>query len=286
MYRYELVLNFRENSAHSGTLFAGKAIVTIKFNAMGMINKLRMRYLYRGEWREKYATLESIYKSIHEGRYQNRVEAVRGLRTIIAAGGMVSGELAAEELPEIWPSQGEKGQYTGLVLLEFRVNEGFEVLERLRQRVNLWPQTLLSFVSADGQSLMVVIPYRLTGGEMAVDEQQAKLFHAYAYKRAADFAYGSTGRKVKEVKHDGNESFRVSFDNPAYRDGPTHGTPDGDVSQAGEPACGSNARHRNAARLYASRDGYHEVQLYLSRIGIQRGDGEGGVRHASGQRVL
>ena len=84
------------------------------------------------------------------------------------------------------------------IVLEFRVDEGFEVLERLRQRVNLWPQTLLSFQSANGRSLLVLIPYRLTGGGMPATEVQATLFHAYAYKRAADFAYGSTGRQVVE----------------------------------------------------------------------------------------
>ena len=181
-----------------------------------MTNKLRMRYLYRGEWHVKYVTLESIYKWMREGKYQNRVEAARGLRTINMTGGMVSGSLAADELPMVWPAQGEKGQYTGLVLLEFRVDEGFEVLKSLRQRVNLWPQTLLSFESADGRSLLVLIPYRLTGGGMPATEAQATLFHQYAYKRAADFAFGSTGRQVKEVKHDGSEWFHVSFDFDAY----------------------------------------------------------------------
>ena len=183
---------------------------------MGMTNKLRMRYLYRGEWHVKYVTLESIYKWMREGKYQNRVEAARGLRTINMTGGMVNGSLAADELPMVWPAQGEKGQYTGLVLLEFRVDEGFEVLKSLRQRVNLWPQTLLSFESADGRSLLVLISYRLTGGGMPATEAQATLFHQYAYKRAADFAFGSTGRQVKEVKHDGSEWFHVSFDFDAY----------------------------------------------------------------------
>jgi len=186
------------------------------FSTMGMTNKLRMRYLYRGEWHVKYVTLESIYKWMLEGKYQNRVEAARGLRTINMTGGMVSGSLAADELPMVWPAQGEKGQYTGLVLLEFRVDEGFEVLKSLRQRVNLWPQTLLSFESADGRSLLVLISYRLTGGGMPATEAQATLFHQYAYKRAADFAFGSTGRQVKEVKHDGSEWFHVSFDFDAY----------------------------------------------------------------------
>ena len=76
-------------------------------------------------------------------------------------------------------------------LLEFRLDDGYEVLERLRQKVNLWPQTMLSFVSADGRSLLVLIPYRLTGGGVPVTESQVALFQQYAYKRAADFAVGS-----------------------------------------------------------------------------------------------
>ena len=55
-------VNFRENSACCGTVFACRALVTIDFGSMGIIEKLRMRYLYRGEWREKYVTLESVWK--------------------------------------------------------------------------------------------------------------------------------------------------------------------------------------------------------------------------------
>jgi hypothetical protein len=177
-----------------------------------------MKFRYRKEWREKYVTLESIWKWVRNGKYLARVEATRGLRDITTStvDGMVTGDIAADDLPIVWPAQGEKGVYTGLVLLEFRVDDGFDALERLRQRVNLWPQTLLSFVSADGRSLLVLIPYRLTRGVLPVAESQVALFQQYAYKRAADFAYGSTGRQVKEVVHDGTESFRVSFDVDAF----------------------------------------------------------------------
>lgn len=178
--------------------------------------KLKMKYRYRGEWRVKYVTLENVWKWIQEGRYQNRVAAVRGLGEINSVGGMLEGDLAAEELPVVWPVKGEDDQYTGLVMLEFLVEEGCEVMERLRQRVNLWPQTLLSFLSADGRSLLVLIPYQLTGGGLPETDEQVALFHEYAYKRAADFAYGTTGRKVKEVKHDGNEWFYVSADADAF----------------------------------------------------------------------
>ena len=185
---------------------------------METMTKLRMKFRYRKEWREKYVTLESIWKWVRNGKYLARVEATRGLRDITTStvDGMVTGDIAADDLPIVWPAQGEKGVYTGLVLLEFRVDDGFDALERLRQRVNLWPQTLLSFVSADGRSLLVLIPYRLTGGALPVAESQVALFQQYAYKRAADFAYGSTGRQVKEVVHDGTESFRVSFDVDAF----------------------------------------------------------------------
>ena len=180
--------------------------------------KLRMRYRYRGEWRDKYIGLENLCRWIRDGKFQARVEAARGLRDIITStvDGKVTGDTAADDLPIVWPAQGEGGRYTGLVMLEFRVNEGYDVLDRLRQRVNLWPQALMSFASATARSLLVLIPYRLTDGGMPETETQIALFRQYAYKRAADFAFGSTGRKVKEVVHDGTESFRVSFDADIY----------------------------------------------------------------------
>ena len=188
----------------------------VKLARMESNIKVRMKYRYRKEWREKYVTLESIWKWMREGKYQTRVEAARGLRELGTSMGRLNRDVAAEELPVVWPTQGEKLQYTGLVLLDFRVDDGYDVMERLRQKVNLWPQTLLSFVSADGRSLFVLIPYRLTGGGLPKDDAQRSLFQQYAYKRAAEFAYGSTGRQVVEVAHDGNEHFRVSFDLDAY----------------------------------------------------------------------
>ena len=197
-------------------VFAVKIIVNNNKGTMETNVKLRMKYRYRGEWQEKCVPLESVVKWTREGRYRKRVEAARGNGDIMTSYGMMSGQLVTEELPEIWPAQGDGGRYTGLVLLEFRVDEGLEVLERLRRKVNLWPQTLLSFVGTSGCSLLVLIPYRLTGGGMPATESQVALFQQYAYKRAAEFAYGSTGMKVAEVVHDGSESFRVSYDAKAY----------------------------------------------------------------------
>ncbi len=183
---------------------------------MKTTNKVLLKYLYRQEWREKCVTLETVLDWTRQGKYRHRVEAVRGLDEIAMTGGMVSGPLAAEELPRICPAVGEKGEYTGLVLLSFRVEGGVEVLERLRSVVNQWEQTLMSFMGTSGQSLKVLIPYRLMGGGLPADAAQVALFQQYAYKRAAEYALASTGIKVEEAVHDGTEHFRISFDPQAY----------------------------------------------------------------------
>ena len=180
------------------------------------MTKVLMKYLYRQHWREKYVTLQTVAEWIRKGRYQKRVDAVRNLRDYPMMGGMVGGPIVEEELPLVSPAVGEGGAYTGLVLLTFQVEGGTELLEQLRQKVNLWEQTLLSFVGASGQSLVVLIPYRLIGGGLPTDDGQVVLFQQYAYKRAADFALASTGIKADEVTHDGKESFRLSSDPAVY----------------------------------------------------------------------
>ena len=180
------------------------------------ISKVLMKYLYRREWKEKYVTLSQIAEWTKSGKYRSRVDAARGFREISVDGGMVCGPMAAEELPKVMPAQGAEGGYTGLVLLSFRVDEGVETLERLRRTVNLWEQTVLSFIGAEGRSLEVIVAYRLVGGGLPAGEPQVALFQQYAYKRAAEFALASTGFKPVEVAHDGSESFRISCDEQVY----------------------------------------------------------------------
>ena len=175
-----------------------------------------MNYLFRNQWRKKCVALNEIHNWICKGKYKKRVNAVKGLDEIAIEGGMVTGPLAAESLPVVRPAVGEKGAYTGLVLLSFRVEEGVAVLERLRQVVNLWEQTLMSFIGTSGRSLKVIIPYRLIGGGLPTEAAQVTLFQQYAYKRAAAFAQNATGIKPEEVVHNGTEYFRISFDPKAY----------------------------------------------------------------------
>ena len=161
-------------------------------------------------------SLSKIAEWTKSGKYRSRVEAARGFREISVDGGKVCGPMAAEGLPKVMPAKGAQGQYTGLVLLSFRVDEGVETLERLRRTVNLWEQTVLSFIGAEGRSLEVVVKYRLSRGGLPVEDSQVTLFQQYAYRRAAEFALASTGFKPVEVAHDGSESFRISYDEQVY----------------------------------------------------------------------
>ena len=171
-----------------------------------------MEYPYRQGWRSKYVKISKIVEWTRDGKHLRTIEAVRGLRMPRTDGsGMITGTLAAKGLPRILPARcQEKPGYTGLVLLSFRIREGVETLEQLRSMVNLWSQTLLSFVGSSGSSLKVLIPYQLTGGGLPTDEAQVALFQQYAYKRAAEYVLASTGIKPEEVIHDGTEGFRVS----------------------------------------------------------------------------
>ena len=195
-----------------------------------------MKFLYRQEWREKCITLKEVADWITGGHFAKQVNAVRGLGKVQTTDGMMSGPIVAGELPFICPSTGvlpngggsssaataktgsssrskkaERG-YTGLVLLSLRVIEGMAVIEQLRQRVNLWPQTLLTFVGSSGQSLKVVMAYRLTDGSLPSNETQTTLFRQYAYKRAAEYVLASTGFMAEERTPDGSEGFRLSHD--------------------------------------------------------------------------
>ena len=182
---------------------------------MNKTTSVRMTYHFRKELRSKCVTLDEVAGRIASGYYQRRVNAVRLLDEVPTELGMNSGTIAAEGLPSIYPAWGLEG-YTGLVLISFRIAEGQEILERLRRQVNLWQQTLMSFIGTSGQSLKVLIPYRLPDGDLPTDPRQLSLFQQYAYKRTAEYAFHSTGIRPEEVKHDGSEHFRISADAQVY----------------------------------------------------------------------
>lgn len=190
--------------------------------AKGKQGKMMMRYVFRGEQREKAASLEKLFLWITNGRYRRAVEAVR--EDIKATGNMPDGAAVGSEgtdgdirvmaggLPVVTVP-------TGLAVLTLMTTGGQAQLEQLRERVNLMPQTVLSFVCADGLSLQVLMAYVLPDGSLPVgDERAAALFQQYACRRAVDFVWAATG-----VMGMARTTFQLSWDARAYRN--THVQP-------------------------------------------------------------
>lgn len=179
------------------------------------MERMKMRYLYRSEQREKWISLDGIYKLIKTENYGKRVSAVRQETLVSGHGTSADGEEAASLLPVINPEVGEYG-YTGYVLLSLRTTDGMERLEQLRRRVNQFPQTVLSFVGSSGQSLKVIMSYALLDGSLPRTERSVCQFRQMATNRASDFLFASTGVRPEIASEVGESHFRISSDPSAY----------------------------------------------------------------------
>ena len=63
-------------------MFACKVKGIMTISVMERMSKLKMKYRYRGEWREKYVSLETVWQWVRDGKYRKRVEVVRGMGDI------------------------------------------------------------------------------------------------------------------------------------------------------------------------------------------------------------
>lgn len=179
------------------------------------MERMKMRYMYRSEQREKWISLDEIYKLIKTETYGKRVSAVRQETLVSGHVPYIDGEEAASLLPVIYPEEGEHG-YTGFVPLSLRITDDMERLEQLRRRVNQFPQTVLSFVGSSGQSLKVIMTYALLDGSLPRTERDASQFHQMATNRASDFLFASTGEQPEVASEVGESHFRISSDPSAY----------------------------------------------------------------------
>lgn len=167
---------------------------------------VNLRYRYRGAWKNRAESLEKIARWIKEGRNKRQVSNIR--RQLLAADDdeKAQMEAVAGGLPFVQP-------LTGTVVLSLGATEGLPLVSRLRRRVNMMPQTRLSFLAADGRSLVVVQCYERLDGSLPTDAREAALFNQYALRRAADFVWAATGVKPDEEAATG---FYLSSDSEAY----------------------------------------------------------------------
>ncbi len=139
-------------------------------------NKVRMDYLYRKEWKKKNMTMNELWQQVKDGKYLRLVKGVRGEDAVMTSTGLGIKDVAASDLPKIWPAWESDGRYTGRVLLSFRIVDDGQLLQWLRQRVSEMPQTELVMTGSSGTSLKVVMRYSLPDGLLPTEEQARRLF--------------------------------------------------------------------------------------------------------------
>ena len=169
--------------------------------------KVLVKYFSRGLWREKTQSLADIYAIIQNKKHEKRVFALR--EELIADAYQI--KLADMEdfidLPTVHLP-------TGMVALTLPADSQ-QQLELLRQRVQLFSQTLMVFQSVDGRHLVVLMSYELSDGTLPTKKKDVRLFQQYAFRRAADFVLASTGVKAEEDDASQGQQFYLSSDDKA-----------------------------------------------------------------------
>ena len=169
--------------------------------------KVTVKSLYRGEWKEKTQQLVDIYALISSSKYSKQVGKLREELLLSDLDSVQAFMEDYAELPTVHMP-------TGMVVLHLPV-DSLQQLEQVRQRVVLFPQTLMTFQSADGRHLVVVMCYELSDGTLPSQQHDVRLFRQYAYRRAADFVLASTGVKAAESRVAPGRRFHMSSDERA-----------------------------------------------------------------------
>lgn len=76
------------------------------------LNQVRMDYLYRNEWKTKDTTMSELCQQVKEGKYLRLVKGVRGEEAVITRAGLGIQNVAASDLPKVWPAWETSGGYT------------------------------------------------------------------------------------------------------------------------------------------------------------------------------
>ena len=169
--------------------------------------KVLMRYLFHGMWKEKMHKFSDIYAFINGKKFQKQVEKLRDEFIVNATEPGQTGWDDSIELPIAKAP-------AGTVVLRLPAGSQ-QQLELLRQRVQLFPQMLMAFQSVDGRSLVVLMCYELSDGTLPTKKKDVRLFQQYAFRRAADFVLASTGVKADESDIEQSQLFYVGSDDKA-----------------------------------------------------------------------
>ena len=223
------------------------------------MKKVIVKYLYRGQEKEKEITVADWHQLLASDKYQHTVGR---LRANIALEGphCVGTPEGLTDLPDVHVST--SGTYHGLLVLTLLVSEGTS-WSRLRHVVGMLPQTLLAFRGSSGRTLKVVCMATLPEGLLPEGDHDIRLFRQHAMALAAHYYEGQTGLKV--VAGDGGRRCRMSSD----RDAIYHERAIAFVLEQPTEPLAISLRRRTAALPLVATDrlpGYDDSMMQMTRF--------------------
>lgn len=109
--------------------------------------------------------------------------------------------------------------YNGLVLLSVEGLTDAREAAALRDKVSRLPQTMIAFVGSSAKTVKILVPFARPDHTLPQTVEQARVFHAHAYRWAVNFYQGQLlgeKRTITLRKPKPDESCRFSYDPGLY----------------------------------------------------------------------
>lgn len=183
--------------------------------------KVKLTYFYRSEAKSKSVDIQDIINSILSKKHIRAVEQLRERISLFKTEGITSSAAKETMVPIVHfasyvPDSGMEPAttYTGLVTVTIPI--AGKAAETLRPKLTTLPQVMAVFTGSSGETLKVVIPYRLTDNTLPASEMDVTHFHATAYRSCALFIKQLTG--ITPIGEDGDwhHGTRMSADDGIF----------------------------------------------------------------------
>ena len=179
-----------------------------------MTPKVTIIKSYRNKETLKTSELQELADMMRSGEYQQQVSEFRHVYPLAdsksrnADGTLDSLTDWTKALPRICFALEQEHrnheriikQYNGLVLLEVNNLTGHDESAAVRRGASEMPQTLMTFVGADGGSVKIVCRGELFSGKLPESQEDIALFHENLYERARLIYNGQLGVTIEKLE--------------------------------------------------------------------------------------
>ena len=200
-------------------IFKSITFVIYNQNHIKMNSKITVIKNYRNKETLRPTELQEVANMIIKGDYLEEVSDFRRSYPIATfcdrkKDGSIDNDVAwVKALPRICFAQEQENRngervvkgYTGLVLLEVNNLTGPDEADAVRRGASEMPQTLMTFVGADGQSVKIVCRGELmkridSSNPLPLTSEDITLFHESLYERARMIYNGQLGVTIEKLE--------------------------------------------------------------------------------------